>query len=746
MTWPTATYRLQFGEGMTFADAAALAPYFSALGISHLYASPVFEAAPGSTHGYDLTDPNRLSRKLGGEPAFRAMTAALSECGIGLILDIVPNHMAASPTNPWLTDVMVKGPDSEHAAVFDIDWAAGDGCLVLPVLGDRIEACLSRGEITLQADERWGQVLQYYDQRFPVRGGTEGDDAAEVHARQAYRLTSWRDLQSLNYRRFFDITGLIGVRQEDPEVFAKTHRLVGQLVKEGLVHGLRVDHIDGLRDPHGYLDRLAGFFPGADPPPIWVEKILEAGEELPASFRTAGETGYASLHLLDQVFVDRHAEALFDQLYKDRVPDAKAFPDIVLEAKKEVAASSFASEFAGLAGSLAPELGMERGAVEAGLHGIAVNFSVYRTYARAGHPGDQTALTEATARAGDQAAAIGAALQTVDPSSPFFEPAMRFQQLTGPVMAKGVEDTSFYRDARFVALNEVGGDPGHFGLTADAFHAAMETRAGTAMTASATHDTKRGESMRLRLLSATHLPALWERTIRSLERAAGDETIVDPLDRYFMYQTAMGFWAPQEEAGTRRKRLSAYAMKAAREAKRHTAWTEQNAAYEDALASLAERLCRGEAASALDRWVGEIAPVSEGLDIARLVLKLTIPGIPDIYQGTEFADHSLVDPDNRRPVDFAQRRQALASGSSPRLEVIRTLLSARRDHARLFAEGSYTPLSAPHGHLHFARSSGARRLTVQVRLAPGAAPLGRATCAPLVDHAYALVTLDDIAS
>jgi (1->4)-alpha-D-glucan 1-alpha-D-glucosylmutase len=751
---PTATYRLQFGGDMDFAAAAALAPYLSALGISHLYASPVFEAAPGSTHGYDVTDPNALSASLGGEAGFRSMATALKTQGIGLILDIVPNHMAAHPANPWLADVMLRGRRSAYADVFDIDWAAGDDRLVLPVLGTPLAGLIEAGEVKIEDDPDFGRALRYYDQRFPISPGTETGNLAETLDRQAYRLVHWQDLGALNYRRFFDITGLIGVRQEDPEVFARTHRLVRALIEDGLIDGLRVDHIDGLRDPGTYLERLAGLFPDSDPPPIWVEKIREDGETLPKAWPVAGDTGYGALVALDRLFMpnDPGVEAKIDAAYGAVAgPAATDLDPLRTEAKRAVIAGSFGAEFDGLSAAIAAMIHpqAEADAIREALVAIAVSFHRYRTYLPGG---DMAALDEAlhaAAKAEPSRAetieAVGTILRDPSRSSPDGRiPALDFQQLTGPVMAKGTEDTLFYRSTRFVALNEVGGDPGRFSIDTETFHRTVAAMPPASLIATATHDTKRGEDTRIRLIAAAHdadgylaeMRAWWAAIGGSIQAIAAE-------DRFLLFQCAFGIYDPTDGCAELSRRLSDYAVKAAREAKRHTFWTDPDKGYEAALKTVAQGAFAGEARAVLHRFVQKTADAEGQLQASRLILKATIPGIPDIYQGTEGGDRSLVDPDNRRTPDFAALAAALEEAKNDkdttRIGLLASLLKTRQAHADFFATASYEPQQAAPGLVAFERKAGDRRLRVMVRRVPDAQLPRETVGEPLIDPRIGVV-------
>ena len=707
----TATYRLQFGEGMTFADAARLAPYLASLGVSHLYASPVFEARSGSTHGYDVTDYNRLRESLGGRAGFDAMVAALHEAGLGLILDIVPNHMAASVENPWLADVMKRGQSSPHADAFDIDWDRG-GKLVLPILGAPLDEVLASGDVAV----RDGQLF-VYDTGLPLADGTGEGAARDVLAAQAYDLVFWRDLHRLNYRRFFDITDLIGVRMEDEGVFARSHALLAELIEAGAVDGVRVDHVDGMRDPAGYLERLAGLFPDREPP-VWVEKIVEGEERLPA-WPVRGETGYAVLPWLDGVFVDAGAERAFTDLYRELTGDERDFHAVEDTAKREVIAGPFAHEFETLAARVAEAADVPADEAQAVLETVARSFPVYRTYLPAAGEAERL---RTVAKPAEHLPGFEAVLGILtDPVRP---EALTFQQMTGPVTAKAVEDTSFYRWHRWSMLNEVGGDPSVFGRTTDAFHARMAERVRTeplALSATATHDTKRGEDTRARLAAATHAPDFWAEQARAWwaasEAARGG---VAPVTAYLLFQTSVGFW-DEDAPDTLADRLAEYALKAARERKRDTSWTDQDEDYEARLTALARATCTGTLGEIVAATAARLAPAGEAISVARAVLKAAIPGVPDTYQGREGPDHSLVDPDNRRPVDFAGLAAALRRDAPPKLAATAAMLRLRRAHPGLFGGGTYEPMAAGDGVLAFARRGGGAALHVAVATRPGAA-------------------------
>jgi (1->4)-alpha-D-glucan 1-alpha-D-glucosylmutase len=662
---PRSTYRVQVRPDFDLTATAELAGYLARLGVSHLYTAPILAASPGSTHGYDVVDPTRVSPELGGESARRKLVDAVRAAGLGLVVDIVPNHLgvAVPHANPAWWDVLRHGRESAYAHWFDIDWSRGR--LLLPVLGD--DAAVD--ELTVDGDE-----LRYYDHRFPIAPGTGGGTAREVHDRQHYELVGWRRGNAeINYRRFFAIAELAGVRQEDPAVFDATHAEVLRWYAAGEVDGIRIDHPDGLRDPAGYLDRLRAAAPDAW---IVVEKILEPGEELP-DWPVAGTTGYDALREACAVFVSPAADAGVD---------VESWHDAVRTGKREAATRLLAAELSRL-GRLAPDVdGVRDALVE-----VAVQFPVYRSYLPAGAGHLEQALTAARAARPDLAAAFDAlAPRLGDPGD---ELAIRFQQYTGATMAKGVEDTAFYRWTSFVAANEVGGDPAHRSLSPAGFHAAAARRAPAAMTALSTHDTKRGEDVRARLAVLAELPDEWREATARWSAAAPvpDEAMADLL-----WQSAVGAWPIEAE------RLHAYAEKAAREASTATSWADPDAGFERALHAAVDAAC-GPLADDVGAFAAAVALDGWRNALGQKLVQLTMPGVPDVYQGSELWETSLVDPDNRRPVDFAARAELLTrldGGWRPpvdhtgaaKLLVVSRALRLRRDRPDLFT--GYTPLAA----------------------------------------------------
>jgi (1->4)-alpha-D-glucan 1-alpha-D-glucosylmutase len=613
-----ATYRLQLAGEFGFAAARSLVPYLASLGVSHLYLAPSFEARPGSTHGYDVVDPGRISTVLGGEEEFRGLAADARAAGLGIVLDIVPNHMAADEANRFWADPELR------KRFFDID---------------------------------------------PITG---------------------------RHRRFFDIDHLAGVRQEDPEVFERTHRLALSLVQEGVVDGLRVDHPDGLADPAEYLQRLrAG---GASR--VWVEKILDPGERL-RDWQVCGTVGYEFLNDVQALFIDPAGEASLTALWEEVSGDPRPFGEWAHEAKLEQASGTFRPEVE----RLERELGREPPADLA--HALS-SLPVYRTYVAHGHVGDEdrAILSESPARF----------LLDEDTPAGF---VTRFQQTTPAVMAKGVEDTAFYRYARLLALNDVGGDPSRFGIDVERFHAANAERAERFplnLLTTQTHDAKRSGDVRARIGALSELADEWASHVRRwLElneplRSRGP----DRVEEYFVYQTLLGAWPIEPE------RMEAYMEKALREAKRNTNWIDPDEEWEGGVKRFVRSLYDHRPfLDDFEPFVDRVADIGERSALGQIALKLTAPGIPDIYQGDELPFRALVDPDNRRPVDWDERRAELDTPSPHhKFWLIRTLLDLRRRRPDAFA-GSYEPLDGPAGVCAFARGGD---VAVAVALRSGTRP------------------------
>lgn len=732
VTVPVSTYRLQLTPDFGFAEAGALAPYLADLGVTHVHLSPVLRAAPGSRHGYDVIDHATISEELGGERGFRDMAARLRARGVGIVLDIVPNHMAIpvpESLNRQLWDVLKNGSASKYAHWFDIDWDAAGGRVLLPVLGAPLAECA--GEITLDGS---GQepVVRYYDHVLPVRPGTEGLSLRDLLDAQHYELGWWRTaIAALNWRRFFDVPTLIGIRVEDPAVFDATQAVPLRLVAEGLADGLRVDHPDGLADPRGFLRRLAGETNGA-----WVvaEKILSAEEFLPDDWPCAGTTGYDALRVVDGVFVDPGAGAALTAEYARFAAAsgpggvAEDYGAVALGGKREAAASVLTAEVTRLARLLRechPEAAPDE--ARAVLIEVLAAFEVYRAYVYPPEPpsaASVTAVRTAVAAAASRlprrlrwlASVVGDLALGEDA-----EFAVRFGQTTGPVLAKGVEDTASYRWPRLVALNEVGGDPGRFGVPVGEFHAFAARLARdwpATMTTLSSHDTKRQEDVRARIAALAEIPAEWGRRVIEWHSLAGSSADraghIDPDTEYLLWQTLVGSWPITED------RLSAYLVKAMREAKIRTSWIDPDEEYEKTVLTLAATvLGEQDFRTRVADFVAAISADAAANSLGAKLIQLTMPGVPDVYQGCELAGLSLVDPDNRRPVDFDRRRglllaldgghgpaPALDGGYDPRPEGLRPAdldaakllvtsraLRLRRDHPGLFL-GGYEPLRA----------------------------------------------------
>jgi (1->4)-alpha-D-glucan 1-alpha-D-glucosylmutase len=843
-----ATYRLQFNRGFTFRDAIGLVPYLAQLGVSHIYASPIMEARPGSTHGYDIVDHNRLNPEIGSDDDFRTLVDTLHRHGMGLILDIVPNHMGVGGRdNAWWLDVLEWGRESPFAEFFDIHWDGPrpdlGGRVLLPVLGEQYGVVLENGGIELRFDPAEGSFSAwYFEHRFPIsprtypailtgggavlrefaahfgslrRGSREAarERAAELKQRlaehaqetaiaqavaaalkrfagrkgdpagfrrlhrlleaQAYRIADWRvAAEEINYRRFFNINQLAGLRMELPRVFEETHRLVGELIRRGDVEGLRIDHIDGLCDPLDYCERLQNEF---GPHYLLVEKILAPYEHLP-DWPIAGTTGYDFINQVLGLFVDPAGERAMTLLYRRIAERGTSFDEVLYASKKRIMQVNLASEMNVLARefhSMSMQDWRTRdftlNGMLAALEEVVAGFPVYRTYvsSRGASAEDRRyiewALAQAKKRWRVNDTSIFDFIRAVLtdhsedrelhlPPEEALRVAMHFQQVTGPVMAKACEDTAFYRYIRLLALNEVGGDPRRFGISPAAFHHLTQERARTwprAMVTTATHDTKRGEDARMRLALLSELPREWGRQLvrwrrlnRSRRTDIDDEVVPDRNVEYLFYQALLGAWpldlTPDDPIGMHAlaERLDAFMIKAVREAKEQSGWSNPNTAYEAGV----RRFVRGVLDVSRTNlfliefhgFVLSLARPGAISSISQLVLKLTVPGVPDIYQGGELWDFSLVDPDNRRPVDWHARRRLLdevaaASGADlggdwcdgrEKLFAIGKLLACRRSHPKLFMEGDYLALEAEGARSHhlcaFIRSWGDRALAVVV--------------------------------
>lgn len=901
---PRATYRLQFHSGFTFDDARRLVPYLAALGIGTLYASPILKARAGSTHGYDITDHGTLNPELGGDEAFDRLCATLKDHGLGLLLDMVPNHMGIGQAdNAWWLDVLEWGRTSPHAGTFDIDWEPAKRELrhkvLVPTLGAHYGEVLEAGELQLRFAPADGSFsVWYWEHRFPLcppsyaplltaalngAGDTlsadEGDAlqaltaafrslrrvprtararaarrtrGADLKARlaglataspavaaalaataerlngtpgerrsfrplhrileaQNYRLAFWRvATDEINYRRFFQINDLAGIRIEVPQVFDAVHRKVLDLVARGCVTGLRIDHIDGLFAPRRYLHRLtdrcrpplAGDGGGPEMFPLYVEKILGDHEDLREGWPVCGTTGYDFTNDVTQVLVDPAGERALRRAY-NRVLGSTAppFAAVAYDAKRQVMAQELSSELQVLANELNRVTEADwrtrdftLAELRTALREVVAHFPVYRTYVntQGATAADERDIDWAVAQARKTRAVVDASiydfLRSVLTTTWARQPdrrrllpeviriARKFQQYTGPVMAKGVEDTAFYRYNLLVSLNEVGGHPDRFGHGVAAFHRRVAARAQRfphALLSTATHDTKRGEDTRARITAISEAAAEWSRRVRRwrvLNRRARREIdgrpAPSPNDEYLFYQTLLGVWPEHgDEAGLGElgERLGAYMVKAAREAKVHTSWTDLDAAYEAALCTFVTRVLDTRRANPFladfGAFAADLLPSGVCNGLSQTVLKLTCPGVPDIYQGADLWDTSLVDPDNRRPVDFARRARLLDDLTrrppSPALAeellhawpdgrlkvwVIHTLLRLRAAWPGLFTTAAYLPLDTEGTRadnvIAFARRGGPEwlivavpRMTARLRQDDQVWPLGEAAWA-----------------
>ena len=828
MTLPRATYRLQFRNGMTFDWAAQLAPYLAHLGISHVYASPIFTAPAGSTHGYDVSDHGEIDPVLGGRAGFDRMVEAMHAQGLGLILDIVPNHMAADLANPWWLSVVEWGRQSPYAGHFDIDWSER---LTLPVLGRPYREALDAGDIRLavEGEHGWiglalgsfvvplhpasyesvlsqfrspaatavvaeagraapGRDADFHARLKPLLADASAleDEMAEasrdpafidrVHGEQPWELIHWKDARRhLSYRRFFEITGLVGVRVEDEPVFDDVHRLVLDLVRSGAVDGLRIDHVDGLADPAGYLKQLrAEIGPDAY---LVVEKILEGDETLPADWPVNGTTGYEFIDSLADLFVDETKAAELDLAEAKTLGENLAGEAMIRAARERTLTHNFEGELAALA-RLAVKAAAQAGeritqdAFREAIAAVIVAIPVYRTYGTRQGLADREraiikeAVRTAMQRLGDdhrRPAELVERLLLGD-VAPGTEGAARvfrekLQQLSGPVMAKAVEDTVFYRFNRLIAMNEVGCDPMRPAGRVERFHARLARvaeRGDHSLLATATHDTKRGEDARARLYALSEDPAGWGRSVERWRAMHSDAVVAlpdgpapEPAAEWLVYQALAGIWpgdgrAPSPDTLTGiRCRFLPYLEKSVREAKTRTSWTDENGDYETAVAAYARRLLDPRNRTFHEDFSATLRPFAAAGRINSLtqtLVKLTAPGVPDIYQGSEGEDFSLVDPDNRRPIDFAALADHLdeAPSGEPfdavsdatadfgrvKQALIARVLGFRAAWPHLFSAGGYLPLAiegarAAHAIAFLRQAGDSLAITVTPRLVLG---------------------------
>lgn len=805
---PRATYRLQFTSAFTLDDAVDIVPYLARLGISHLYASPLLTARPGSTHGYDIVDHAAINPELGGMPALVRLVGELRKHDMGLLLDIVPNHMgiAGAGNRLWL-DVMEWGQASPYATWFDIDWEPADarlrGKVLLPFLGVPYGRALADGDLVLRLDEGEGLLsVWYHDNRYPIapkdyssvlpgiafpfevrRGTRQGREAflaarqslvarlradaglaqrvreavaaCDVHdllERQHYRLAWWRAAaDEINYRRFFTVNELAGFRVEVPQAFEAAHALVFQLWRDGLIDGVRIDHIDGLAEPRGYcrklrrrLKTLAGQRPAglSLDPWILVEKILARHEHLPAGWQVDGTTGYEFMDALGGLLHDPAGEAPLSLLHQDLSGTTTSFRDEEVLARRQVLRDHLSAELAGAALLLHRVLQRDPATRDFTLTGIrralaeiAAHFPAYRTYATRSGPAQEDlhvlawalAETRRNMRPVDwplldllSEVLSGVHIRHVPPGPArrdTLAAVRRFQQLTGPTAAKSVEDTAFYRYVRLISRNEVGSDPGRFSIPPGAFRRFLRGRRAfpLALSATATHDHKRGEDVRARIAVLSEIGEDWAATVRKWSRMnarwrteVDGAAVLDPVQEHHLYQTMVGAWPldldPEDRTGMGQfaGRLGDWLLKALREAKVRTDWGIGNEAYEQAALQFLTAVLDPDRNAVFTREAGQfVATVARAgmvKSLSQLALKCLSIGLPDFYQGTEFWDFSLVDPDNRRPVDFPARAAAMDAASGGvgdwqsgalKQQVTARLLDLRRDHPQLFQEGRY---------------------------------------------------------
>jgi (1->4)-alpha-D-glucan 1-alpha-D-glucosylmutase len=803
---PQSTYRLQLNKQFTFDDAAAIAGYLKDLGITHVYCSPYLQAAPGSMHGYDVVDHQKVNEELGGEEGHQRFCNRLREAGLGQVLDIVPNHMAIGPWNRYWWDVLENGPSSRFATWFDIDWNSDEvklkNKILIPVLGDQYGKVLAAGDIKI---EQHGETfrVRYFDHLFPIAPRSlaevlkiaarhldedtlgfiadslarlpapDSNDPALVQERQRdkdviygllaracseksavceaiskaidtingdidlldellnqqnYRLAYWRTAdQELGYRRFFDVNTLIGLRMERQHVFDATHARIVEWVQSGVLDGIRVDHPDGLRDPQQYFDRLRALAGDA-----WIigEKILEPGEWLRQSWPIDGTSGYDFLNVCNNLLVHPDGVREFSNIYREFTGRAESFEAMVHDKKLTVEQEALGSDVNRLA-SLFVEIcegnrdrrDYTRAEIRRAIREVAACFTIYRTYVVAERNEITDEDREQIAHAVNCAKEyrqdidaglfdfIGDVLSLKHRGALESEFLLRFQQFTSPVMAKGVEDTAFYCFNRMIGLNEVGGAPATDGMSVEQFHEYCDHMQATrplTMTTLATHDTKRCDDVRARLAALTEIPARWKSALQRWTRMNArfkTKGMPDRNTEYFLYQTVAGAWPISEE------RLQAYMVKAVREAKEQTTWTQQNKEFEDALQAFITSILKSrEFLADVEVLVGRIDHAGHINSLAQTLLHYTAPGVPDTYQGGELWDYRLVDPDNRTPVDYQLRQNmlnALKAGmpveqimkledaGMPKLWVVHTALKLRRDHPEWFgAEAAYEPLPA----------------------------------------------------
>lgn len=683
MAFPVlSTYRLQMRtDCFTFDDAAEVLDYLDELGVSHLYLSPILTAVDGSTHGYDVTDPTTVSAGLGGPDGLVRLSEAARARGIGVIVDIVPNHVGVEKPeqNVWWRDVLEHGRSSPYASYFDIDWDLDpENRIVLPVLG------------------------------------SDGDSAPPGYPADArhYRLTGWRN-GVCGYRRFFSITSLAGLRQEDRLVFDATHVEVKRWFNEGLVDGVRIDHPDGLSNPTGYLAwlrELAG-------PRAWivVEKILAVDEPLEPTLPVAGTTGYDALREIGGVFIDPAGAGVLTALFESTGVDYREMPEVARRLKAQAVTNTLSSELARVCRTIVASTGAGHDELATAVAELVSRIPVYRSDYHSLSLVLAEALAETASAQPELAEPLAIVSAALDTST---AAAVRIQQLCGAATAKSMEDCLFYRDARLVSLNEVGGEPHRFGVGVAEFHQRAATRARLwpqAMVALSTHDTKRGEDVRARIGVLSQVPSLWAQHVDAWQQRTAPP---DAATGLFLLQNMFGVW-PTDGAVTDelRRRLHAYAEKTIREAAVHTSWHDPDTEFEAAVHAWIDAVIDGPVGAELSTLVSRLDLHARTDALGQKLLALTVPGVPDVYQGTELFEDSLVDPDNRRPIDYRTRREALKAMNHPKIRVVAAALRLRRDRPASFTDGGYTPVLAdgPASHHLLAFVRGRDVLTVVTR-------------------------------
>ncbi len=760
---PIATYRVQLSEQFGFRQLADIIPYLSKLGISDIYASPIFQTKRGGTNGYEITDSTRIDEKLGGREEFEQTQKEAARYGIGWIQDIVPNHMAYTPESPAIWDVMEHGQDSKFNDFLDVDWNHPNlrGKILAPFLDKPYQECLKQKEIKLSHNGKF--IANYNNVDFPIRKSSiEGElkdkhhpkEIADINAdlglldevltNQFFKLTYWKSaLSEINYRRFFDIIVLICLRQEIPSVFKQTHNLIISLIAAGKFTGLRVDHVDGLREPDQYLRMLRGYCPDAY---LLVEKILSCDEELRSSWPVQGTTGYDFLNLLNSVFVDGENEKKFGAIHAEFTGFTIIYNDLLFECKKLVAQHYFGGDMTNLARLFLQVLSKREygrdctfGELRNAIKGLVCSFKVYRTYISSHSKEskkEEQLLLSAFHEFSNRTDRVSAELESLEKllnEIRFSEDALacftRLQQFTGPIMAKGFEDTMLYRYTRLLSLNEVGGSPERFGISVHLFHsfnARRQERLPLTLNATTTHDTKRGEDVRARLNVLSEMPdkfrsqvKKWTELNSKKKRSIDGKEAPDKSEEFYMYQTLLGT-LPFDSSPTDAsyiERVKNHMIKAVREGKQNSSWLEPNLAWEDAVISFVNEILdlKSSATFIADflAFQKEIEFYGVYNSLSQTLLKITCPGVPDFYQGSELWDLNMVDPDNRRITDYGTRKRLLKevlnffptqnslgnilgnySDGKVKLFTTQRALVVRKEMREVFESGVYTPIKA----------------------------------------------------